>query len=160
MPRQQMGETATPLSRPEPGRIAAAAAGAVFLLVGVLGFVPGITTGHDGMTFAGHHSTAALFGVFAVSVLHNLVHLAFGVAGLALATTPGGARVFLVGGGVVYLVLWLYGLVVDHDSAANVVPVNGADNWLHLFLGLALLALAFLVGTPRRPTNTPIHAPN
>jgi hypothetical protein len=160
MPRQQMGETATPLHRAEPGRIASAAAGAVFLLVGVLGFVPGITTGLDGMTFAGHHSTAALFGVFTVSVLHNLVHLAFGVAGLALAATPHTARVFLVGGGVAYLALWLYGLLVDHDSTANVVPVDTADNWLHLFLAAVLLALAFLVGTPRRPTNTPMHAPD
>ncbi|MFC4855432.1 DUF4383 domain-containing protein [Actinophytocola glycyrrhizae] len=153
-----MGETTTPLGRPEPGRIASAAAGAVFLLVGVLGFIPGVTTGLDGMTFAGHESTAELFGVFAVSVLHNLVHLAFGVAGLALATTARGARVFLVGGGLFYLALFAYGLVVD--ASADIVPVNAADNWLHLFLAASLLALAFLAGTPRRSTNTPIHAPN
>ena len=157
-PRQQMGETATPLGWPEPGRIVSAAAGAVFLLVGVLGFVPGVTTGLDGMTFAGHESTAALFGVFAVSVLHNLVHVAFGVAGLVLATTPRGARVFLVGGGLVYLALFAYGLVVDPSS--DVVPVNAADDWLHLFMAMGLLALAFMAGTPRRPTNTPIHAPD
>jgi hypothetical protein len=40
------------------------------------------------------------------------------------------------------------------------VPVNTADNWLHLFLALTMFALAWLVGTPRRPTNTPMHAPN
>ena len=156
--RQQMGETATPLGRAEPGRLASAAAGALFLLVGVLGFIPGVTSGHDGMTFAGHESTAALFGVFSVSVLHNLLHVVFGVAGLALATTPRGARVFLVGGGLVYLALSGYGVVVDHS--ADVVPVNAADNWLHLFLAVSLLGLAFMVGTPRRPTNTPIHAPD
>jgi hypothetical protein len=150
-----MGETTTPLGRPEPGRLASAAAGAVFLLVGGLGFMPGVTTGH--LAFAGHASTAALFGVFSVSVLHNLVHVAFGVAGLALATTARGARVFLVGGALVYLALFAYGLVVD--PAADVVPVNAADNWLHVFLAVGLLALAFLAGTPRRPTNTPIHAP-
>ena len=155
--QQQMGETRTPLGRPEPGRLASAGAGMVFLLVGVLGFMPGVTTGHDGMTFAGHESTAELFGVFQVSVLHNLVHVAFGVAGLVLATSARGARVFLVGGGLVYLALFAYGLVVDHD--ADVVPVNAADNWLHLFLAVGLLALAFMAGTPRRPTNTPIHAP-
>jgi hypothetical protein len=155
--QQQMGETTTPLGRPEPGRLASAVAGAVFLLVGVLGFIPGVTTGYDGITFAGHESTAALFGVFSVSVLHNLVHVAFGVAGLALATTARGARVFLVGGGLVYLALFAYGLTVDRD--ADVLPVNDADNWLHLVLAVGLLALAFLVGTPRRPTNTPIHAP-
>ncbi|GAB1511684.1 DUF4383 domain-containing protein [Actinophytocola sp. KF-1] len=152
-----MGETTTPLGAPEPGRLASAAAGAVFLLVGVLGFLPWATTGHDGMTFAGHESTAELFGVFQVSVLHNLLHVAFGVAGLALATSARGARVFLVGGGLVYVALFAYGLVVARD--ADVVPVNAADNWLHLGLAVGLLALAFLAGTPRRPTNTPIHAP-
>lgn len=157
MARQQMGETTTPLGRPEPGRLASAGAGVVFLLIGVLGFVPGVTTGTDGMTFAGHESTAALFGVFAVSVLHNLVHVAFGVAGLVLAITARSARIFLVGGGLVYLALFAYGLVVD--SSADIVPVNAADNWLHLFIAAGLLALAFMVGTPRRPTNTPIHAP-
>lgn len=152
-----MGETMTPLGRPEPGRIASGAVGVVFLLVGVLGFVPGSTTGYDGMAFAGHESTAELFGVFAVSVLHNLVHIAFGLAGLAGATTARGARVYLVGGGVVYLALFVYGLVVDWSS--DVVPVNAADNWLHLFLAVTMLGLAWLAGTPRRPTNTPIHAP-
>ncbi len=155
MARQRMGETTVPLGTPEPGRLASAGAGVVFLLVGVLGFMPGVTSGE--LAFAGPGSTAELFGVFRVSVLHNLVHLGFGVAGLALATTARGARVFLVGGGLVYVALFVYGLVVDRD--ADVVPVNAADNWLHLFLAVSLLALAFMVGTPRRPTNTPIHAP-
>jgi hypothetical protein len=44
-------------------------------------------------------------------------------------------------GGVVYLVLWLYGLVIDHGSAANFVPVNGADDWLHLVLGVGMIGL-------------------
>ena len=38
--------------------------------------------------------------------------------------------------------------------------MNPADDWLHLFLAVSLLALAFLSGTPRRPTNTPMHAPD
>ena len=61
---------------------AALAVGAVFLVVGLLGFVPGITTHDEQLTFAGHHSDAALLGIFNVSVLHNLVHLLFGVAGI------------------------------------------------------------------------------
>jgi hypothetical protein len=66
---------------------AALAVGAVFLLVGVLGFIPGITTNYGDMTFAGHESGAELLGVFHVSILHNVVHLLFGVAGLALGRT-------------------------------------------------------------------------
>ncbi|MEU4565616.1 DUF4383 domain-containing protein [Micromonospora sp. NPDC023956] len=128
-----------------PVRRAAQLVGAVFLLVGVLGFVPGITTGYDSMTFAGHESEAKLLGLFQVSILHNLVHLAFGVAGLALARTVSGARTYLVGGGALYLVLWLYGLVIDHDSGANFVPLNTADNWLHLFLGVGMIALGVLL---------------
>jgi hypothetical protein len=132
-------------------RTAAFAVAAVFLLVGVLGFIPGITTGYGSMTFAGHHSDAKLLGLFEVSVLHNIVHLLFGAAGLALARTLGGARMYLVGGGAVYLVLWLYGLVIDKDSAANFVPVNTADNWLHFVLGAAMIALGVLLS--RRATN-------
>lgn len=124
-----------------PARLAAMVVAAVFLLVGILGFIPGATTDYDGMTFAGHESTAMLFGVFHVSILHNIVHLLFGIIGLVMARTAAGARSFLIGGGVVYLVLWLYGLVIDHDSAANFVPLNGADNWLHLVLGVGMAGL-------------------
>jgi hypothetical protein len=158
--RTTIPETTTPQHRREPGELVTLVVAVVFLLVGVAGFVPGVTTDYDRMTFAGHHSGAMLLGVFTVSVLHNLVHLAFGVVGLVLARRPRTARIFLVGGGGVYAVLWLYGLVIDHGFGANVVPVNTADNWLHLFLAVTMWALAWLVGTPRRPTNTPMHAPN
>ncbi|MFD5106558.1 DUF4383 domain-containing protein [Streptomyces cinereoruber] len=140
--------THTPSSRNArtPVQQAALAVGAVFLLVGVLGFVPGITTHYDTMEFAAHHSEAKLLGIFQVSVLHNIVHLLFGVAGLALARSAGTARNYLVVGGAVYLVLWLYGIFIDHDSAANFVPVNTADNWLHFFLGIGMIALGLLLG--------------
>jgi hypothetical protein len=125
--------------------VVAAAVSVVFLLVGLLGFIPGITTDYDSMQFAGHESEAMLFGVFQVSILHNIVHLLFGVVGLALARTAQGARIFLVGGGVVYAVLWLYGLAIDHDSGANFVPVNNADNWLHLGLAVGMIVLGLLI---------------
>jgi hypothetical protein len=120
--------------------------GAVFLLVGVLGFVPGITTNYDTMMFASHHSEAELFGLFQVSILHNLVHLAFGIAGFIAARTARAARGYLIVGGIVYLLLFLYGLIVPMDSAANFVPVNGADNVLHVLLGVGMLALGLILG--------------
>ena len=58
--------------------------GVVFLLVGILGFIPGITTHYGDMSFAGDDSGAKLIGIFQVSILHNLVHMLFGIAGLAL----------------------------------------------------------------------------
>jgi hypothetical protein len=134
-------------------QLAALAVGAVFLLVGVLGFIPGITTDYDSMTFAGHESDAKLLGVFQVSILHNVVHLLFGAVGITLARTVAGARAYLVGGGAVYLVLWLYGLFIDHDGAANFVPLNNADNWLHLLLGVGMIALGLAFGARRRVTR-------
>jgi Domain of unknown function (DUF4383) len=132
-----------------PVQIAALLVGAAFLLTGVLGFIPGVTTNFDMLSFAGHHSGAKLLGLFEVSVLHNIVHLAFGVAGLTLARTFGGARGFLLGSGAIYLVLTLFGLVIDEESPANFVPVNAADNWLHLVLALAMLGLGIVLGRRR-----------
>jgi Domain of unknown function (DUF4383) len=118
--------------------------GAMFIVVGILGFIPGITTHYGDMTFAGHDSGAKLLGVFEVSVLHNLVHLLFGIVGLALARTHVWARAYLVVGGVAYLGVWLYGLAVDKTSDANFLPMNDADDWLHFILGAAMVALGVL----------------
>ena len=144
-------------ARPTVQKVALAAA-AVFALIGVLGFVPGITTHYGEMTFAGHHSEAKLLGVFQVSVLHNLVHLLFGLVGLVMARRLAGARVFLAGGGALYLVLWLYGFAIDRDASANFVPVNDADNWLHLFLGFGMLAAGLLLND-NLGTGSPVEAP-
>jgi Domain of unknown function (DUF4383) len=132
---------------------AAAAVAAAFLLVGVLGFVPGITTDYGQLQLAGHESEARLLGLFQVSILHNVVHLLFGAAGLAMARTWAGARAFLVYGGAVYLLLWLYGLFIDKESSANFVPVNSADDWLHFVLGAAMVGLGMLLGRRESTTN-------
>lgn len=141
----------TPAARPDdrttrrsPVQTAALLYGAVFLLVGAAGFIPGITANHDQLMVAGHQSEALLMGIFQVSILHNLVHLLYGVAGIVLARSVSGARNFLRWGGAVYLVLWLYGLLIDKESSANFVPLNTADDWLHLVLGLSMVALSFL----------------
>lgn len=129
---------------------AAMLTGAVFLLVGILGFIPGITTNYGDMAFAGDGSEAELLGIFQVSILHNIVHLAFGVAGLALARTWDGARNFLIGGGVIYLALWILGLV----GGADWIPTNSADDWLHLVLGIGMLGAGLALGRERRTAAT------
>ncbi|QCU79162.1 DUF4383 domain-containing protein [Citricoccus sp. SGAir0253] len=133
-----------------PVQVVALLYGIVFLLVGIAGFIPGLTTNYDSLQFAGHQSEAMLLGIFQVSILHNVVHLLYGIAGLALSRTGTAARQFLLWGGIVYLVLWLYGLFVGQDSPANFVPLNSPDNWLHLALGVTMVALSFL---PRRTTT-------
>ncbi len=138
---------------------AALAVGAVFLLVGLLGFIPGITTNYQALGFAGHGSEAMLLGIFQVSVLHNIVHLLFGAAGIAMARSAAQSRNYLVGGGAIYLVLWIYGLLIGKDTAANFVPVNVADDWLHFVLGVAMIGLGFALsrGTARAGRTTTAH---
>jgi hypothetical protein len=140
-------------SRHKALRTAAMVVAATFVLVGIAGFIPGITTNVDELRFAGPHEGTGpapeLLGLFHVSVLHNLVHLLFGIVGLALARSARGAARFLVGGGLVYALVLVYGLVVDHDKDANFLPVNDADNVLHALLAVAMIGLGVAL-SPRR----------
>jgi Domain of unknown function (DUF4383) len=123
--------------------------GLAFLAAGIGGFIPGITTHYGDLSFAGHGSGAKLLGVFQVSVLHNLVHLLFGIGGIVLSRTRATARSFLVGAGLIYIVLFLYGVFTSQDSGANFVPLDHADDILHLVLGLGMLALGVIPDRPR-----------
>ena len=125
--------------------------GIVFLLVGIAGFIPGVTTNlYEGLEFAGNDGTAELLGIFQVSVLHNIVHGLFGLAGLALAATPSGARTYLIGGGAIYLALFAIGVIGGGDW----IPVNDADNWLHLLLGAGMIGLGVLTTRESRIAST------
>jgi Domain of unknown function (DUF4383) len=123
-----------------------------FLVIGVLGFIPGVTTDYGLLEWAGPHSGAKLFGVFAVSGLHNVVHLITGIVGFALARTYAASRAYFLGGGLVYLTLWLHGLFMDHGNA-NLLSVNGADGWLHLGLGVGMVLLGVTLAGQRDPTK-------
>jgi hypothetical protein len=127
-----------------PVQTVARLAGIVFLLVGIAGFIPGITTNlYDGLEFA-DDGTAELLGLFEVSVLHNIAHALFGV-GIFMAATPSGARSFLLGAGALYVVLFLLGIVGGLDW----LPATDADDWLHLVLAIGLLAAGFLLSRDR-----------
>jgi hypothetical protein len=113
--------------------------GVAFLGAGVLGFIPGITTDLGDIKFAGKDSPSELLGIFQVSILHNIVHLLFGIAGVALSRTTANAKMYLLYSGAIYVVLFIYGLLVGSGDDANFVPMNGADDWLHLVLAVGLL---------------------
>ena len=126
-------------------------AGVGFLVLGIAGFVPGLTTNlYDGLEFAGQAGNAELLGAFEVSVQHNIVHGLFGLAGLAMAATTSGARTYLVGGGALYLGLFLLGLV----GAGDWIPVDRADDWLHLGFGAGMIALGVLTTRDQRSAAT------
>jgi hypothetical protein len=107
--------------------------GIVFLLVGILGFIPGITQDAPG-SFAGESSDGSLLGIFQVSVLHNLAHLAFAV-GILAARKHATALTYLLVGGLAYAGLFVLGIL----GAMDWLPADDTDDWLHL--GLAVLLL-------------------
>ena len=87
----------------------------------------------------------------------RIIALTLGIAGVALAKTWEGARTYLVYGGVIYLVLFAYGLIFHGSSSANFVPVNWADNILHLGLGIGMITLGAVLGKDvvRRSSTAP-----
>jgi ABC-type transport system involved in multi-copper enzyme maturation permease subunit len=136
-----------------PLQLAATVVGLAFLLAGIGGFIPGITTDASDIALYGHESPAKLLGIFQVSVLHNVIHLVFGLAGLVMARSA--PRAYLVGGGLIYLVVWLYGLLISPMSNLNFVPLDDADNWLHLTLGAAMVLLGVVLSRPAVATTEP-----
>lgn len=114
-----------------------------FLVIGVLGFIPGVTT------------AGKLFGVFAVSGLDNVLHLVSSFVGFALARTYAASRAYFLGGGLVYLALWLHGLLVG----SGLLPVNAADNWLHFGVGAVMVILGLTLAGQRDPTKRRPRSP-
>ena len=111
--------------------------GIVFVLVGLLGFVPNPIVGS---------ATGALFQT---DILHNIVHLLIGVVLLFAAKSQSAAALWLKIWGAVYLVLFLDGLVQIHmtgDKLLGIVTANPADTYLHLVLGIVLLIVGFAGG--------------
>jgi hypothetical protein len=134
--------------------------GVAFLAAGVLGFIPGITTNLGDIKFAGNDSPSELLGIFQVSILHNIVHLLFGIAGVALSRTTASAQTYLLWSGVIYVVLFVYGLVIGTGDDANFVPMNNADDVLHLALAVGLLGSWFVSrGTAQTGTERPLTPP-
>ncbi len=113
-----------------------------FLLVAILGFVQG------GMSMEADPGLAPkVLGLFPVNLLHNLVHLAFGVWGLAASRTHDASRAYCRISGIIYLVLTVVGYLAP--SGFGLVPLGGADPLLHLVLGAVLTAVGFMAPDTR-----------
>jgi hypothetical protein len=119
--------------------------GIFWMLVGVLGFIPGITAAYGSMTFAGPDSHAMFLGVFQVSALLNIVQFAIGVVGFIMARSAMGARNFLMGGGLLYLIIAVYSMVVGVGSSANFLALNAATGWAMIIVGVLMVAAGWLL---------------
>jgi Domain of unknown function (DUF4383) len=118
-----------------PSQLLALAIGAVYTLVGILGF---FITGFE--NFASE-TDKTLLG-FEINPLHNLVHLAIGLAGLALWRRLDTARTYGWLLAIGYGATFIYGLFAAGNSDINFLSINGADNGLHLVSAIAGLAIA------------------
>lgn len=121
----------------------AIAFGVVFLVVGIAGFVPGLLQPHEHPGVAINSFMGLLFGMFAVNVLHNLVHVLFGVWGLAASGSHGAAKTYAKAVAIIYAVLMVMGLLpfMNLNTMFGLTPLYGHDIWLHA--GLAAVAAYF-----------------
>ena len=110
--------------------------GIVFLLIGVLGLLqPG------GREMGADPAPLILLGLFPVNLLHNIVHLVFGIWGIAASRSFAGAKSYGQIVGVIYIVLAVLGFIAP--TTFGWIPIGGNDIWLHAVLGLALAYFGF-----------------
>jgi hypothetical protein len=121
--------------------------GVVFIVVGVLGFIPGLTQMHEmdhPNLIVEHPGHGYLFGLFHVNVLHNLVHIVFGVLGVVMARA-GKARDYCRIVAVAYGLLAILGLIpiAGIQYTFGLIPIEGNDVWLHALIALAAAYFGF-----------------
>ncbi|UEM23877.1 DUF4383 domain-containing protein [Skermanella mucosa] len=120
--------------------------GIVFLLVGVAGFIPGLM--HMPEQAADVEVTenfGRLFGLFPVNILHNIVHIIFGIWGIAAYRNYGGARVYSRAVAVIYAVLAVMGFIPGLNTTFGLIPLYGNDIWLHAVIAIAAAYFGFMV---------------
>jgi hypothetical protein len=121
--------------RSSPNRLVATIFGAVYLLVGALGFA--VTAGVGFIATEG----GLLLGIFEVNPLHNIAHLLIGaallIAGLSNARAAKSVNITV---GAVYLLLGIVGFFLV-DTSLNILALNTADHFLHLASALVLLGV-------------------
>jgi hypothetical protein len=127
----------------------ALAFGAIYLLVGIVGF---FITGFDNFADNSQHEMLLFF---MINPLHNIVHIVIGVAGLVLARTLAGARAYGWLLAVGYAAAFVYGLIAVGKSW-DFLNINAADNVLHL--ATAVVGLVIALGPVRSDVESRSHA--
>ncbi|WP_426519075.1 DUF4383 domain-containing protein [Diaminobutyricibacter sp. McL0618] len=121
--------------RTSPNRLVATIFGAVYLLVGLLGFA---FTGGVGFVAT---QGGLILGIFEVNPLHNIAHLLIGAALLiAGLTRAAAAKAVNITVGAVYLLLGIIGFFLV-GTAANILALNTPDHFLHLVSAIVLLGV-------------------
>jgi hypothetical protein len=112
--------------------------GIVFLAVGALGFVPNmVQPPMDGHNVTMTQGYGDLLGLFPVNMLHNIVHILFGLWGImASRGSFGGAKNYARGVAIIYAVLTVLGLLDATNTTFGLIPIYGNDVWLHAVLAL------------------------
>lgn len=119
--------------------------GIVFLLIGIAGFIPGLLhgPGHTGDVEV-TQSFGLLMGLFPVNALHNVVHIAFGIWGIAAYRSYTGARGYSQAVAVIYAVLAVMGIIPGLNTTFGLVPLYGNDIWLHAVIAIAAAYFGFV----------------
>ncbi|WP_088892541.1 DUF4383 domain-containing protein [Leptolyngbya ohadii] len=119
-------------------------AGVVYVLVGILGFIPGMVAAPGtAPQLAVDSGYGFLMGLFPINVLHNLVHLAVGVWGLLSYPRYGSARTFCRGLAIFYGLLTIMGFFPVLNTTFGLIPIFGHDIWLHAVTALIAAYFGF-----------------
>jgi Domain of unknown function (DUF4383) len=118
--------------------------GVVFLLVGIVGFIPGLTPDHVHPGLAVQAGSGMELGLFPVNVLHNLVHIVFGIWGVLAARSFNSSHSYALGVAIIYGILTILGLFPGANMVFGLVPIYGHDIWLHALLAVVAAYFAFV----------------
>lgn len=123
----------------------AMALGAIYLVVGLLGFVPALRPlPVEAPPLSVGSGYGYLLGMFPVNILHTLVHLAIGVWGLVAMKDFGAARNYARGVAIIFAVLTIMGLFPGLNTTFGLIPLHGHDVWLHALTAIAAAYFGFM----------------
>ena len=131
-----------------PAQLYALIFGVVLVGAGILGFFyeSSFSSGDDA-------PRDAVLGILDVNGWHNVVHIASGVVGLAVAGSYANARLYALGFGAVYIVVAILGFIYGNgDEIFDIIPINTEDNVLHALIGVAGIGAG--MATPAEPAPT------